>query len=745
MSKVQAKKSNLKDKFLGQIYWIIPPFILAIFTFLLYLPSRKYPFQFDDIANIVNYYHVRVSTIKNLFFGGPRWISYWINTVHYHLYRFDPLGYHMLNIIVHIATGIVIFYLFYSLLNNLKNKNFFQENALYIAFTTSGLFLLHPVQTQTISYIIQGQLEGFSTSFITAIVFIFYKQTQAKNKPFKWIYTVLLFVFGFFSCGSKETAILSPILLLIVDWFFIAQGSFKDLKKRLLLHGIFSAMIFGIFLKFLKPKFFTSVAKLEKVTHNNFGNVINQNFNTPIKAVPYCFSQFKVILHYIWIFLWPVGISAEYDWKMVDGFMSPDCFLPFLVLVAIGILVYKLLRKNSINPITFGIIWFFIGILPRSSIIPSSELVSDYKTYLSSVGIFFLLAIGIVKIITLYIKNNPKKNKLLQNPHGVLGLIFIFMIPIGLSMYNRNLVWSDEIKFWENIIKNAPEKARAYGNLGMFLCQKEEKYKEAIPLFKKAIQLDPSYPDPHNNISICYATFGKYNLAINHLRSSIRINPKSDKAYNNLGNFLIKVGKLDQAEEALLKALSLNPHYGKAFMTLGNLYMEKKNYDKALEYLKKSFTIGDGDNEIGYSLYGAACFEAGHLDESEFAYKKTLQLEPNNREALLSLGNIAAKKGNAKASIAYFQQHAKLYPHVAVKTPNLAEAYFKDGQFEKALRLFEKLSETQRTTYVFTRIALCLGKLGQKNDAKRLLQKLNHKLKNNAKAQRLIGEAWREL
>ena len=113
----------------------------------------------------------------------------------------------------------------------------------------------------------------------------------------------------------------------------------------------------------------------------------------------YCISEFKVILHYLWIFIWPFNMSVEYDWVLSKGFFAPDCLFPFLALVLIGYFVYRLLKKDSVNLVAFGIIWFMICIAPRSSIIPSAELIVDYKTYAASFGWLFVLACGLVWLL----------------------------------------------------------------------------------------------------------------------------------------------------------------------------------------------------------------------------------------------------------------------------------------------------------------------------------------------------------
>ena len=125
------------------------PIILVLATFICYLPSLYYAFQFDDLANIVKFYDIRHKTINDLFFSNTRWISYWLNTLYYKISKFDPFYYRLGNITFHCITGILVFFLIYWVLTYNKHL-FFKQYAWNIAIGTAFLFLLHPVQTQTV-------------------------------------------------------------------------------------------------------------------------------------------------------------------------------------------------------------------------------------------------------------------------------------------------------------------------------------------------------------------------------------------------------------------------------------------------------------------------------------------------------------------------------------------------------------------------------------------------------------------
>ena len=716
-----ALKESHKFSFL---YFLVIPLFLIALTLFCYYPSLHYSFQFDDIANIKKYFFVRETGFWNFFLANSRWISFWLNTINFRIGRFDPFSYRSFNVAFHIISGILSFSLVYSLFSNLKKSSFFKENALYLAFAVSALFLLHPVQTQTISYVIQGQLEGLATLFCLALCLVFFRFTQTKYIVLKIAYLILLFMLAVLSCGTKEIAVVSPFLLIIIDWFFVAQGSWESFKKRIPFHLAYLTLIFGIYMHYLRPSFFSKTVTLNNIARNNIGNILNENYLQPIMPLHYFISEFKVMLHYIWIFFYPFNISVEYDWKMVDSFFSPDCLIPFFILLTILYVTFLLFKKNLASPLVFAIAWFFIGILPRASIIPSSELMSDYKTYLSSMGIFIIIAAGIIKLWRMYIQQ-PQASSLIKQPFMTCIIVGFLAMLLGFATYNRNKVWHSSIEFWKNIIQNAPGKARAYNNYGVHMAE-EDRYKEALPYFKKAIKMDDFYPDPHNNIALCYSAIGQIDLAIKHLKHSIKINPRSPEQYNNLASLLIQKEDYEAAKEALKIAIHLRPFYGKAYFNLGKIYYRKGDLEKSLEYFKKGCMEGDFDDEAGFAVFGLVSMKAQKYDEAIFAYQKVLSLNPHNQEALLNLGSALYFKKNYPQAIELYKRYLSSNPNDASAIANLAESYFAIQDYAQALDLFKKIQAFRPDVRLYLRIANCLELMGNKQEAISLLENLKH-------------------
>ncbi len=722
-----VKLTKVKSWNFAILDWIIPPAILSLITFSVYYPSLHYPFQFDDTPNITKFFNIRHLNFSSLFFSGPRWISYWLNTVNYKIAGFNPYLYRLLNVIFHLLTGILVFYFIFLILKNLKKENFFKNNAFKIALFTSTLFLLHPVQTQTVSYIIQGQLEGLSALFTLLILIFYYLSAQSQSKTNKIILTLFTCVLAFLSTGTKEIAIISPFLLIITDWFFIAQGDWKNFSKRIPLQLSIFGIVFLSYIYLLKPAFFLKTFGFNNAVRNNIGNILTQNPNDLITPYAFFISQFKVILHYIFIFLWPFNISVEYDWKLAHGFFSHEVLFPFSILISIFCLTFYLLKKNKINILSFAIMWFFIAIAPRSSFIPSPELLMDYKTYLASIGWLFVIACAIVKFTQFLSSNFFYKNE-------TYPYIFLFLsILLGFLTIHRNKVWRSSLEFWENIIQNAPEKARGYNNYGVELTSLG-KNKEAVPYFKKAIKLEgKTYWDPYTNLAIVYAALDNIDLAILTLEQSLKLNPYNPEAYNNLGAFFLHKNEYYFAERSFRAALAIRPHYGKAMYNLGKLYIAKEDLESAWACFKNACTKADLDHDLpGYQLYATTSIMLKKYEDAIFACKKFLQLASKKddiNEALFNLANAYFLNNNFDQAVQIFTQMTNRFPEDIRGWANLIETYIKMHKSENALEVIKKLKENGRTFQgIEIQQSICLADLGYLDLAEELLKKfLNEK------------------
>ncbi len=716
------------------VLWIMP-FIgyiwLIVATIIAYYPSLHYPFQFDDLANITKHFNIRHYNLKQLFFSGTRWISYWLNSMYYNIAMFDPYVYRLGNLGIHLLNGLLLFTVAQFILQR-SSIRFIKLNYFSISLITTILFLLHPVQTQTVSYVIQGQLEGLATLSILIMIYLFL-QFATHTDTIRWLFCVLLFLSGILSCGTKEITIVTPMLIAMVDWFFIASGRWSSFKSRIAIHSSLFFLITGLYLYFLKPQFFLSILGLTYYVKNNIGNVITHNPADKISPLLFLISQFKVILHYLFIFLWPRSISVEYDWMVVRSFFAPDCLLPLGALGLLALGTAYVWSKHKTHPIVFGALWFAICIAPRSSIMPSPELLVDYKTYLASIGWLLVIAILFVYLVDYVIHVTAVSLPIAK--HLVMKLIGTqaFALLLIIATMQRNTVWRSGLEFWGSMIDHSPTsafgKARAFNNYGVELSQNFGKFAESIPYYQKAISMDSNYVDPCNNLAVSYGQLGDIDNAIAALGKALKINPTYPEGYNNLASFLMQKNDFDQAKIALSHAIQLRPYYGKALFNLGRIHMIKHNDTAtAWQYIKKACMHGDFDTDLCFAHYGKLSLMLEKYDDARTAYTKLLQLDQNNLEGYLGLAATHLALKEYDQAIDRYHYITERFPDNKQAWQGVGECYFIKNKIEKALDCFLKSRKEPLVNagYVFSRLAACYEKLGQPANAYKVLTELLH-------------------
>lgn len=711
---------------------LIPPSILTFLTVLFYLPSLRYPFQFDDIANISKRFYIRVDNPLLRWWRGPRWFADWLNRLNYIVGRFDSVYYRVLNLAIHLVAGLLVFYLVKTLCRQLKNKPFFYNNATLLGFVTALLFLLHPVQTQTVSYVIQARVEGLASLVVIALVFFFVQASIAQRAWVKYLNITLLFAGGLLAWGTKEIVVVTPLLILLVDWFFIAQMRWDDFKRRLWLHVLFDVYFIGLALHYLTRNFAAEVVALKSVSGNNRGNILTQNAYDVITPFQFLISEFKVVLHYLWMFVWPVGVSVEYDWKLAQSFFSFDSLAPFLVLLSIyGWAVYAMFKKKA-AVVVFGLLWFLICVAPRSSIIPSPELVCDYKTYLASMGWLFVLAAAIVYAVRLLVDFvvtiSPVLTQRMALNTVYLAVFTILALPLGIGTMMHNKIWETNVSFWQYNSEQAPMKARVHNNYGVAL-NEAGRIDESIVAYQRAISLDKHYSDPLSNIAVAYCLKNELDKAVDSLKAALNICPNYPEAYNNLGTLLIKKKQYDEAEKMLASAIELRPYYGKAYYNLGRLYLEKNQQETAWNYFKKAVE-SDLDTPDGFYTFAQMSMRLKRYTDAVKAFEMVIERGCGNDQAWFGLANANYMLGNFDKAESIYVKLVRDNPLEGRYMYNLAETWFTKKEYAKAHDIFKKITSLPNPLpQAFFRVAACLEKLQKYDQAQTYLTEL---LKVNA-------------
>jgi tetratricopeptide (TPR) repeat protein len=484
----------------------------------------------------------------------------------------------------------------------MKEKGAFRHKE-FIGFFAAAIFLTHPVQTEAINYIFQRVtiLAGF---FYLASLCLYAKAKLSLreggriNKSYYFASLILAFI-GMF---TKENVVTLPLMILLYDFYFFRKE--ENIRWKYALPFLLLLPLVPLTVAVAKPVIFSDVERL---------------LNNPLASSShYLLTQFNVLVTYLRLFLFPAGLNLDYDYPVAQAFLGIPTLASFsilLLLIIMGILTFPRHRLMS-----FGIFWFFLTLLPESSIIPITDPIFEHRLYLPLVGCSIF---GTVLVCYLL------RNKKLKIAIAILSVIVLFC---SVFTYKRNQVWKNEIVLWSDAVNKSPKKVRPYNNRGLAYFDQGE-YDKAIIDFTQAIGLNGDYADGYYNRGLVYQKKGEYGKAVFDYTKSIIINPRYLKAYINRGQVYSANKEHEKAIFDFKRAIEIAPLDTKAYFNLAYLYLTLGNKKEAMAFYKKILEIDPNDATVYYNL-GVIYADIGDKKEAIVLLKKAFELNPNYRKNL---------------------------------------------------------------------------------------------------------------
>ena len=450
-------------------------------------------------------------------------------------------GYHLTNLLAHLAASCLVFLLFVKL-------KYRRSLALFFAL----IFEVHPVLTQAVAWI-PGRNDSLLGIFII-LSFIFFTEFLERGK---WAHLVWHIIFFALALFTKEAA-LGLIPVGIVYYFAVLKNKPVSVKRRWLAAGWFLTIALWFFFRNYALSY--NPAKLS----------ISGMLGDLARGVP-------AIILYIGKAILPFNLSiipVMRDTTMLYGVAS------ILIIVA-GLTLSKNKRYGFI---VFGAVWFTSFLVPTfiSPISVASPIFLEARMYLPILGILILLAeIDIIKNINL--KNRPE----------LLCVLAIICLFFYLSA-DYSVHFQDKTAFWEYAVKRSPHSSLAQYNLGS-IYNAQGKLDEAEARFRKSLELNPNQRYAHNSLGRIYDRRGMVEKAEAEYGMEIKNTPYNETAYLNLADIYMRQGKSGKAEELWEAALRLNPDDTRIRKMLIAHYFKTGNFDRSLyharEFQKRGGTV----------------------------------------------------------------------------------------------------------------------------------------------------------
>ncbi len=635
--------------------------VLVALISVVFLNSMRNGFHYDDIHSLLQNYGVQVEWTKNresrtLFYryfyepqlfssrpkvGMPRpllmetfALNYLAGTIAHDYLGFgspdrgyDPRGWLMVNILIHLINVIII----YVGLCHLTGRQ-------RIALLTAVLFAIHPINTETVNYI-NCRSESFGTLWMLLSVYYFMQALQT-DRPRPLTLSAVFLALGLL---TKETAFVIPALVFWIGFIFVHPHENKDQSTIINMLANMVDFLIRHFWKFALMAGVDVVYLIYRaVVMSGMGGVSPRSYASNFA------TQIPVLVSYLRLLFLPLHQNISYEniiYQFKDIFHSPSLFGGLLLLAGLAVMGLGWYKKHPV--VSFAIANIFIT-LSITSIVPLNAIKNEHRLYLPSLGAC-LLIVGLLDRSAAYFAGKQARRGSWPVPAQVLAVAIIIFFASLTAV--RNLSWHTDLTVWRDSVRNSPTKAQVVSDLGNAYYRAARDLSESGDIakdgridkadrliisqtFRVSVPEGPITPEVKKELD--KLSMKGLNRAELLYLWGIRVEPNYYKAWHNLGtiNYTYARGDLLKRDtEAAKKHLWVGAEY---FMGAIKIYPNGESYNDLASTLMLLYQIETDPKKKDQLLDQAAQF-----------YEKATYYNPGLPKGFINLARIKEQQGDS--------------------------------------------------------------------------------------------------
>jgi tetratricopeptide (TPR) repeat protein len=652
--------------------YLLSSLLISALVVIGYSNTLNYPWHLDDTPNILQNNAIQItdfdpeSLFRSIFSAAPftghfsRPLSYFTFALNWYFGGSNTTGYHIVNILIHVLASILLF-LSIDLLFNCSsklNRLYSKRTAQFIALFSSLLWALHPIQIQSVTYIVQ-RMTSMAGLFSIFSIYWFIKHYSADRASIRTTYLVFCFLSFICAICSKENPALLPLS------FVLIHIAFFDEDRRQYTRIIKSALI-------TLSIFITMISIYYLYSHKLFESLFSflPSGSRPFSLYERVLTEPRILLFYISLILYPLPerFSIDHSIELSTSLFTPWETLPTILLLFIIFAVcLKYLKAAPL--ICFPVLFFLINHVIESSIIPL-ELIFEHRNYLPSLFLFVPFSVLIHKIIVTY----RNRNKVIL--YAMVVFIPAVLILFCWSTYLRNTQWSSAEILWTDAAQKAPLNARPFSYLGKIYGWEKPKSQEnldkAVYYYKTAIDkmgpLKAFNEAIIGNIGGIYFNYEMYDQAKEYYQEAINSGSQFLPLRFGLAKVLIMKQEFRAAQDQLEQIIQ-NPdtkHVSRAYNLRGLIYLWQSDYQRAGEDFRNAIINTDEKTRYFYNI-GVTFSLSGYPKQSEWFLKSVLKNTPNDITIMLSLIENAVRSNQVIKAQKYARNLLSVFPVDAVE------------------------------------------------------------------------------
>ncbi len=636
------------------------------------------------------------------------------------------VAYHCTELLLHLAAGLLLFGIVRRTLLAQRYRERWRRYASGVALFVTGLWLLHPIQTEAVDYLAQRS-EVLVSCFYLATLYASIRAWDAGSDRARRRWYAAGVAACLLGMGSKEVMVSAPLMVMLYDRAFrldawrALRGDAMRGRRRYYL-GLWAALLALLALLLTSPR----------------GGTVG--FHNGVSWWRYFLSQGWAIVHYLRLVVVPFGFNLDYGTHPFPIARALPGIAVLVVLALLTLLAWR--HAGRWGWLGFLGAWFFCILAPSSSFVPIvTEIAAERRVYLAVAAVLAAIAVGLLLLLERagLLPGDAAPDDHATLPRAVPVAAVLLLAGCGALTFRRSTLYAEPRAIWQDAVRRDPDNWRAITNLGTEL----EKPPHAGPrvadsLFRRATALDSSAARPWYNLAMSQVTAGNKDSATVLLKRALQITPGDADALAaitdillgrgdaagalnylqpiaadaldghllvNLGVAYMGVGRADQAAAAFRTAIRQNPYRDDALRWLGALLTEEGHADQGVPLLERAVAAAPQSPDdlallsLAYAETGRmpeatamamravaipdanaqALYYAGRTlltarrpDQAEAALQRAVTLKPGQPDMLTALGEAKAALGKTAEAAALFQQALKLDPNDAEAKQGLA-------------------------------------------------------------------------
>lgn len=556
-------------------------------------------------------------------------------------------SYHAFNLIFHLLAALTLFGITRRTLASERLRERFGPAALPLAFAVALIWMVHTLQTESVTYIIQRAESMMGLFYLLTL----YCAMRAAASRHRLAWSVAAFTACALGMGCKQVMASVPLMVIAYDWIFGFDSLKAVLRKRWRLYAALAS----------------TWAIIAALLYAGRGYNKSAGFSLAwLTPWAYFKSQFGVIVYYLRLAVWPDPLCLDYHWQLAHSLSD---ILPYAVIVG-GLFLATLYALYRRSPLGFLGLWFFAILAPTSSFVPIADLAVERRLYLSLAAIVTLIIIGA------YLIGGWLQKRLTSLPSQryswealtVFILVALLAAWYGSLTVRRNADYHNEIMMWRDVASKRPNNPRAFTNLGLWL-----------------------------------ALRGELDEAEANLAEALRINPNYVEALINMGKVKADQGKPDEAINYFREAAERRAGFAGINYNIGQVYAARGNWEKATEYYQQELQANPNNQDVHFKL-AVVLEERRQFREAVTHYRAALALQSNWPEAMLRLAALlvapdAPEVRDTGEAVRLAEKATRMTRGLSVLALDmLAEAYAADGRFDEAVQTAREAIERAKAT-----------------------------------------------